>query len=288
MVIPRISRVIDVARSMKIVGRESGRYHIVIICCLVIFGFSANVPFGAGESDHFTDAIEKIKQAVVPVVCFGENPDTKAPYLISVEGTGFFVIGDRRVITAGHVAKGILAKERIPACPIPAIYIPTDGWNNSSIRYVPIKSCTTGDALDIGACELGEDPLTDDAIKVKPQPVALDETVYPDGTPIAFTGFPLSFVEPITSQGIIGTYRGLTANLGPTELVIDKSAWPGASGSPVFGEKANVVGILTQRGFNDASGLAFAIPGHAVKKFLTDNPAAKSENKKDHPEGQEH
>ena len=44
-----------------------------------------------------------------------------------------------------------------------------------------------------------------------------------------------------------------------TALVIDKNAWPGASGSLVFDSKGNIVGMVVQRGFNDASGLAFAI-----------------------------
>jgi hypothetical protein len=259
---------------------------------ILSFCFLANVSVCAGDAGAFTKAIEQIKQIVVPIVCFGENPETKAAYLISVEGTGFFVSGDSRVITAGPVGRGIFQKERIPSCAFPAIYLPTEGWNTSSvnvpIKYVPISNCFNGDSLDIAACELSEDLAKDEAIKVQPKSADIDGSIYPDGTPVAFTGFPLSFVQPITSQGIIGTYRGPNATLGPLEFVIDKNAWPGASGSPVFESTGKVVGMIVQRGFNDASGLAFAIPGAVIKKFLSDNAPPKKKDGNGQPGNQQH
>ena len=67
-------------------------------------------------------------------------------------------------------------------------------------------------------------------------------------------------------------------NLGPRDLIVDKNAWPGASGSPVYTDKGMIVGILIQRGFNDASGLAFVRTTPYVQKFLADN---KTEREKD-------
>ncbi len=254
---------------------------IINILFVWAFVFAVGQSSYCGEAGTFTTAIEQAKRLVVPIVCFGKDPDTKSPYLISVEGTGFFVAGDPRVITAGHVGKGINQKSRIPACPIAAIYLPEDGWNSSNldvkIRYIPIAECLLGDNLDIAICKLVGDPITDAEIRVKPTSSELDSTIYPDGTPIAFIGFPLSFVQPITSQGIIGTYRNPIKDFGPTELVIDKNAWPGASGSPVFDSTAHVVGMIILRGFSDASGLAFAIPGGVLKRFLADHPPSKEE-----------
>jgi S1-C subfamily serine protease len=246
---------------------------------LVASCFVFNLSAYSQEAAPFTKTIEKMKQSVVPIVCFVNQKETSQPHLISVEGTGFFVSGDPRVITAGHVAKGLTSAGRIPACPTPAIYLPFDGWNSSStkIEYVPITSCATGDSLDIGACDLLQDPQTINLITVKPKGSALDDSIYSDGTPVAFMGFPLSFVKPITSQGIVGAYKDPSPIFGPTALVIDKNAWPGASGSPVFESGGSIIGMVVQRGFNDASGLAFAIPGHVLKRFLADNPPKKAD-----------
>jgi hypothetical protein len=183
---------------------------------LVVLGFVSNFP-AYGEDAAFTKTIEKMKQSIVPIVCFVNQKETNRPYLISVEGTGFFVAGDPRVITAGHVAKGLTQTGRIPQCPSPAIYLPFDGWNssNTKIEYVPIANCATGDSLDIAACALLQDPQTMDVITVKPKGSALDDTIYPDGTPVAFMGFPLSFVKPITSQGIVGAYKDPSPHFWP-------------------------------------------------------------------------
>jgi S1-C subfamily serine protease len=257
----------------------------VALCVLSFCSLIDDFVF-AGDIPTFTKAIETAKQFVVPIVCFGLNPDNKVPYLISVEGSGFFVSGDPRVLTAAHVGRAIEEKQRIPSCAFPGIYVPTKGWSNTNldvkIKYVPISQCLVGQNLDIAACNLLEDLTKDKEIEVQPTSAVLDSTIYPDGTPVAFTGFPLSFVQPITSQGIIGTYRGPNALLGPLEMVIDKNAWPGASGSPVYESSGKVVGIIVQRGFNDSSGLAFAIPGHAISKFLADNPPAKQETPPQH------
>ena len=67
-------------------------------------------------------------------------------------------------------------------------------------------------------------------------------------------------------------YRG-TADLGPTEMIVDKSAWPGASGSPVYASDGAIVGLLIQRGFNDASGIAFARTSVYISAFLAKNKA---------------
>jgi hypothetical protein len=277
---------------MEIIIWESGGYCTMRNLYAAIYVFSvcffASVSVRGENAGMFTKAIEQAKQFVIPVVCFGENPDTKVAYLISVEGTGFFVSGDPRVITAGHVAKAFNMKDRIPHCAFPAIYVPIDGWDSSSskvqIRYVLITVCDIGESLDIAACYLAEDVTNSAAIKAKPKAADLDGSIYPDGTPVAFTGFPLSFVQPITSQGIIGTYRGPNPTLGPTELVVDKNAWPGASGSPIFDVNGRVVGMIIQRGFNDSSGLAFAIPSGVIKKFLSDNPPTQKPETKDHSE----
>jgi S1-C subfamily serine protease len=203
----------------------------------------------------FVSTIASVKGAVIPVVCVGQNPNGTT-FLISVEGTGFFVSDDGDFVTAGHVAQGMFAKERIPACPLPAVYVPVNGWNaDASVltwRVTFIDRCWWEES-DIAVCKLKENPFTASAVKVKPRTVDLDVSVQRDGTPVAFTGFPLSFLQPITSQGIVGVYQAPEAPYGPKVLVVDKNAWPGASGSPVYTSNGKIIGVIVQRGLSDAT-----------------------------------
>jgi V8-like Glu-specific endopeptidase len=68
---------------------------------------------------------------------------------------------------------------------------------------------------------------------------------------------------PITSQGHIASYSVRT-----NEFLIDKNAWPGASGSPVYGAEGEVIGLIIQRGLGDGSGLAYARPADFIVDFL--------------------
>ncbi|MBI1995877.1 MAG: trypsin-like peptidase domain-containing protein [Deltaproteobacteria bacterium] len=242
--------------------------------CIAILLFTYNV---YGQNVDFLKTIEHAKRSVLAVVCMGQNPDTKSLYLISVDGSGFFASDDGSFVTAGHVAKGLFALGRIPTCPVKAVYVPLNNWDTSKsdvdLRIIPIKRCWWNDNVDVGVCTLAVNPFLDDAIKLKPVVADFDTSVQPDGTPVAFTGFPLSFIQPITSQGIVGTYRNATDVLGPKEMMVDKNAWPGASGSPVYLSNGKVVGLIVQRGFNDASGLAFARTSFFIKDFLAKNKA---------------
>lgn len=225
-----------------------------------------------------SDVIERMKRAVVPIVCVGQRPDSSI-YLISVEGTGFFASSNGDVVTAGHVAKGIFS-DRIPVCAVQAIYVPVAGWNVANpdfpLRIITIKQCWWNDGFDIGVCKLTENPFTSKEVIIKPTIVELSDDILLDGTAITFTGFPLSFLQPITSQGTVGTYRAIAGDgIGPREIIMDKNAWPGASGSPIYAEHGKVYGMIVQRGFNDASGLAFGRTSAYITKFLADNKIAR-------------
>jgi hypothetical protein len=55
---------------------------------------------------------------------------------------------------------------------------------------------------------------------------------------------------------------------GPRDLIVDKNAWPGASGSPIFLENGAVIGILVRRGIDNGSGLAMDRPASFIEKVL--------------------
>ena len=50
--------------------------------------------------------------------------------------------------------------------------------------------------------------------------------------------------------------------------MVDKSAWPGASGSPVYTANGKVIGLVTQAGLGVGSGLAYAVPSDTIIEFL--------------------
>lgn len=278
MIFPNSLRTVNFARSDKI---ARNRRQLRLVTGFLIL---AVCPTAGNLADQgFVGAIQQAKRYVVPIACFGQNPDTKEPYLISIEGTGFFVSADGDVVTAGHVGRNLFSTPRIPSCPFPGIYVPVKGWDiwtaSVDIRIIPIAKCFQSGDADVAICKTAANPFTLDSIKTKPRTAELETVIPEDGTPIAFTGFPLNFVQPITSQGIVGTYRSANEKVGPQELVVDKNAWPGASGSPVYTANGKVIGMIVQRGSNEASGLAFAIPSRILVRILGEYRAA--ERKKD-------
>jgi hypothetical protein len=123
------------------------------------------------------------------------------------------------------------------------------------------------EGFDIAICKIvrGIRPV----LGREPNPVTLDTELKDDGTPIAFTGFPLSYAVPITSRGFTSGYSDTRDEKGPRDLIIDKSAWPGVSGSPIFLENGAVVGILVRRGIDNGSGLAMGRPASFIAKVLS-------------------
>jgi hypothetical protein len=90
----------------------------------------------------------------------------------------------------------------------------------------------------------------------------------PDGTSVFFTGFPLQATDPITS---IGAIAGYSAGDSYSTVFIDKNAWPGASGSPIYlldGKTA--IGMVTRTGTGDSAGLSFGIAGERIVAVLAD------------------
>src|ERR1700730_4139511 len=91
--------------------------------------------------------------------------------------------------------------------------------------------CIVDVVVDVAECKTIDNPWMDKELHTKPMSVEWEERTQPDGTAIAFTGFPLSAVIPYTSRANIVSYPP-PAKPGATHLFLDKTAWPGASGSP--------------------------------------------------------
>ena len=232
---------------------------------VVSFLLSLPVFAGGSRTEAFILAIERVKHAVVPVLC--GRIDEKQQFIVQlIDGTGFFVDSEGRFITAAHVIKGLsIVNAQQPFPCVWAIYVPDGGWQRDattfSTHWFLFGGCEMDDGLDLAVCKTVAVPK---GIK----PLFIEDSRPVDGTPVTFTGFPLGSVEPLSSRGNVATYRGSTDQEGSRELVIDKGTWPGASGSPVYGEDGNVLGIVLQRGLGDGIGISVARPSHFIATFL--------------------
>jgi V8-like Glu-specific endopeptidase len=105
-------------------------------------------------------------------------------------------------------------------------------------------------------------------ITVEFTPVRFEDSEQRAATAVAFTGFPLQSLDPITSRGYIAAYTSQVAGLGKTEMLIDRTAWPGDSGSPVYLEDGRVIGMVQKRGTGNAEGIAFVRPTRFIQRLL--------------------
>jgi V8-like Glu-specific endopeptidase len=247
---------------------------LLVVCMFWVL----NVEAGQGKAkqkDGFIQTIQTVKRATIAVACVKSQLDGTT-VIASVEGTGFFISSDGTFITAGHVAHGLYlgAPPRQEVCQKPVIYVPKKGWEAGAaidMSWFMVGECKFDDDLDLAKCKTVDNPFTSERIEVKPLVVTFDNSIQKEGTEIAFTGFPLSTVQPITARGTIGTYWGLPLELTPREIVIDHSNWPGASGAPVYLSNGKVIGLILRRGINDATGFAFARASKFISDFLSKN-----------------
>lgn len=229
-------------------------------------------PVPLAAPPNFTSTITQIKQSVVPVVCIHLPASGVETTLTSVEGTAFFIQADGTFATAGHVVRGLTAPNRPIPCERAAIYMPVGGWQPTAVNFrvqyfhFAPANCTRDDTLDLAICRAPRN--IKEIMGSDPRPVELETALQPDGTPAAFTGFPLQYIVPITSRGFVATYRDARDELGPREFLIDKPNWPGASGSPICLENGKVIGIILQRGIGDALGITVGMPASFIERVL--------------------
>jgi hypothetical protein len=100
----------------------------------------------------------------------------------------------------------------------------------------------------------------------KATPVQLEWSLQPDGTELAFTGFPLEARDPMTFRAHVAAYSW-PAQATP-QLVLDHAGLPGFSGSPVFLANGKVVAIQVKDGRPDAPGTSIARPVSVFREIL--------------------
>jgi V8-like Glu-specific endopeptidase len=224
--------------------------------------------YGENADRRFVNTIDRVKHSVVPIICMSgaTTEDIKVDW---VAGTAFFISESGDFLTAGHVIRALLDEPQ--KCGIPAIYFPKSGkWPQGVrgdmrwFRFTPGECSLSNKDIDLARCV----PVLEIA-REKLVPLIVDSVGPPDGTAIAFTGFPLNNPLPVTGRGSISGY-GSADDEHVFEMWIDKNAWHGVSGSPVYLENGHVVGVVTATGLADAAGLSFVRTGLAIKAFLSD------------------
>jgi Trypsin-like peptidase domain len=137
------------------------------------------------------------------------------------------------------------------------------GTNEFNARWYAFDSnrCVLNKAQDLALCVTRNSPSAD--LQRTIGTASFDNTTHPDGTAVAFTGFPLNAIQPMTARGHVAMYSSRD------ELIVDQSAWPGVSGCPVYLVDGRVVGMVIQRGTGDGTGRAIVRTSVAIQQFIT-------------------
>ncbi len=235
-----------------------------LFCSVLAIGTCLLLGCSSGHVKFFpVETIDQIKRVTVPVVCGASLPDGSLK-VTSTIGSAFFINKEGYFMTAGHVLDDWDKIDRRSGDCFPVLYVPKEGWQNlEAVRWLRFRDCIRSSDVDIAVCKPIDNPFQLHDIKQKIGFATFTSQPLPDGTPVAFTGFPLESLRPITSLGDIAS-----SDRNSHRVIIDRSAWPGASGSPVYLDDGRVIGVLIKRGTNDASGLAYALTTEAIFDFL--------------------
>lgn len=243
------------------------------------------VSFLVSVNSHaeFVDVVAKIKPSVVGI---GVHTPTSRPQNI-LRGTGFVIGNGQYVVTNDHVLPTMLNESLLQKM---AVFIGTG--KNAKVREAEIVA--TSSLYDLAILKISGSPLP--AMKLA------SNKFVPDGTAIAFTGFPIG--------GVLGlypvTHRGIVASLTPTVVPavsaeqinlkmlkrmknpylvyqLDATAYPGNSGSAMYDKKTGkVIGIINkvfvqatkEAVISNPSGITYAIPVKYLHQLLKANNIA--------------
>ncbi|GAA0811692.1 hypothetical protein GCM10009111_04530 [Colwellia asteriadis] len=244
---------------------------IVVLLSLFIVSYSSQA------NDNFVNVVAKNKLSVVGI---GIHTPTSRPQNI-LRGTGF-VIGDGTyVVTNAHVLPDMLDESLRQEM---AVFI--GSGKEANVRKAEIV--ITSSLYDLAVLKLSGSPLP-------AMTLAADE-FYPDGSYIAFTGFPIGAVLGLYPV----THRGIIASLTPTVIPapsagqlslkmlksmrnpyliyqLDATAYPGNSGSAMYDMKTGQVVAIINKVFvqetkeaviSKPSGITYAIPVKYLRKIL--------------------
>ncbi|PCI52906.1 MAG: serine protease [Gammaproteobacteria bacterium] len=247
-----------------------------IVILLSVFSLLYITPAKA----EFVDVVAKIKPSVVGI---GIHTPTSRPQNI-LRGTGFVVGNGHYIITNAHVLPTEMDDSLLQKM---AVFI--GSGKNAKVRHADIIA--TSDLYDLAILKISGTPL--------PAMNLADNKIRPDGSYIAFTGFPIGAIlglYPVTHRGIIASttptvipaqtagqinLKMLKRMRNPYSVYqLDATAYPGNSGSAMYDMKTGeVLGIINkvfvqstkEAVISNPSGITYAIPVKYLHKILKEN-----------------
>ena len=234
----------------------------------------------SSASANFVDIVAKIRPSVVGV---GVHTPTTQPQNI-LRGTGFVIGNGQYIVTNAHVLPTILDDQLLQKI---AVFI--GSGKNAKVREAEIIITST--LYDLAILKISGSAL--------PALTLASQALYPDGSGIAFTGFPIGGVlglYPVTHRGIIASITPSVVPVASAEKInltmlkrmknpylvyqLDATAYPGNSGSAMYDmTTGKVVGIINkvfvqstkEAVISNPSGITYAIPIRYLYQVLQEN-----------------
>lgn len=237
---------------------------VIVLIALLLTGFESSA-----TQNRLVSTLSLIKPSVVGIGVHTPTGRQKN----QLDGTGFVIADGSYVVTNFHV----IDKE-LDASLLQKRAVFTGKGQAAKVRYA--KLIATDKEHDIAILKIEGVPL--------PALTLAKSTLKPEGSAIAFTGFPIGAVlglYPVTHRGIIAAITptiipvddsrqisiAMLKRLRDPYLVyqLDATAYPGNSGSAMYDiETGEVVGIINkvfvqqskEAVFSQPSGITYAIP----------------------------
>jgi S1-C subfamily serine protease len=279
-----LSLIILFAVRFKVVFVFDNKYRLLYLgkvmprnMLLLLFFTCFFMPFAQA---NFVEVVAKIKPSVVGV---GLHTPTSRPQNI-LRGTGFAIGDGHYIVTNEHVLPTLLDESLLQKV---AIFI--GSGRTATVRKAEVVAKST--MYDLAILKISGPAL--------PAMALANSDFLPDGSAIAFTGFPIGSVlglYPVTHRGIIASITPTVipaASAGQINLKmlkrmknpylvyqLDATAYPGNSGSALYDmETGDVVGIINKvfvQGTKEAvisapSGITYAIPVKYLHQVLKEN-----------------
>lgn len=229
---------------------------------------------------ELVETINKVKPSVVGVGVYTPTGRPKN----TLNGTGFVVGNGRYVVTNHHVVPDALNNALLQEL---AVFV--GSGKKAIVRKAKLIDWSV--KYDLAVLEVEGEPL--------PAMQLAGQQFIPEGTLVAFTGFPIGAVlglYPVTHRGMIASITPTIAPVAEAKQInvamlkrlkdpylvyqLDATAYPGNSGSALYDAKTGVViGVInkvfvqqTKEGvISNPSGITYAIPVKHVLQLLEKN-----------------
>jgi hypothetical protein len=248
---------------------------------LVFFLAAITTTSSSDQSRIDASILGEATRSVVPIVCLMRNRENGHVIRYRYGGTAFLVDTAGTFVTAAHVVSNFDGGQRTDchaAIAFPSVdrnmlrngqwsTLPAGEWElpPKTAKWFPFDptNCYEDYATDVAVCKTKQ-ALAVEAVIHETTTVS---TVRPvTGARVFFVGFGQQAMNATT---IAATIAGFSETDRKRAVVIDKSAWPGASGSPIFASDGKqIVGMITETGISDTSGHSFGVTGETILSVL--------------------